>query len=58
MNTSLGSSITIPVQLKGTGGGEQNPAGSDEPETAGEEKGNYKGKLKKLYPQKINQRSK
>jgi hypothetical protein len=57
MNTSLGSSITIPVQLKGTGGGGQNPAGSDEPETRKREI--TRGKLQeKLYPQKINQRSK
>jgi hypothetical protein len=52
MNTSLGSSITIPVQLKGTGGGGETPPGrtSQKPR---EEKGNYKGKTsRKIIPAK------
>jgi hypothetical protein len=52
MNTSLGSSITIGA-TKRNGRRRQNPAGSDEPETAGEEKGNYKGKTsRKIIPAK------
>jgi hypothetical protein len=41
-----------PGATKRNGRRRQNPAGSDEPETAGEEKGNYKKNFKKNYTRK------